>query len=97
MKEQLYFLDISPARAYLRKWQRVCYNKCLEYNRHIFTKDKIMALYNQLVEMGKKMWGFGNVFPPDFNFCDQYGLDPYIALGGDCSVYFVTIKGEAEL
>lgn len=93
MEQQLYFLEMDYAKSAWNAWQKGLHDAARRYDRHLFTKDQILALGTWLSNLRLKYRNHGDVTMPDWDFCKQYGYGPQIGIGNGCSLTFKPVAG----
>ena len=90
----VYLLDCGNAKSSWRLAQAALFNECRQWDRHLFTKDDILALRASLSSTAA---GFRTPpeigIYPDFEFAERYDVSVGIQIGEGCAVHFTPVYG----
>ena len=96
--EKRYFCNAGRnSISSLRVWQKNTLRIAEQYDCCIFTRSEIEDLANRLSEFVKTQKNVTEeIRGPKFEDEERYGISPGIAIGNNCYISFIPVKGDYE-
>ena len=90
---QLFLLTCGPAKSSWTKTQALLFDRCRNYDRHLFTRGEVDVLAQTLRRLSAESKKPVDVKGPDWEFFDRYGTRPGLVFGDNCYVTFIPVAG----